>query len=276
MIGSVAAISALLVLGSALAYLHTASGRGFLAKKVSAWVSRELVSQLRIEGIAVLANDRLVISGATLFDAQGRAVLRLHGLSAELDAWTLLANVAFGPTVRIELPKLHAERLEVGLYRAETGGVSLSHAFDSRTPSAVPEKPGKDLRIHFSRIAIDCLSARTDLAGLAQATAELRALTASFDWSKDSVSLGLATDDVRVQRVLPVDGTARLRAQVKVPGTAEATLDGSIGALPVHASFRQTGHELALTVSSAGLTPEAMRVLVPTWPIHEPVTVEAE
>ncbi|HEY0463112.1 MAG TPA: hypothetical protein VGC79_02835, partial [Polyangiaceae bacterium] len=102
-----------------LAYLQTAPGRRLLAAKVSAWVSRELVAELRIESIDVLARDRLVVSSATLFDSKGRAVLRVHGLSAPLDALTLLKNIVFEPAARVELPNVHAERLEVGLYRAE-------------------------------------------------------------------------------------------------------------------------------------------------------------
>ncbi len=259
-----------------LAYLHTGSGRGFLAAKVSAWVSRELASELRIERIDVLANDRLVISGATLFDAKGRAVLRVSGVTARLDALTLFTNAVFEPTAHIEFPDLHVERLEIGLFHTATGGVSLTDALRSRGPSAASGKPGKGPRIQLPRIAIELVSVRTDLPGLEQATAELRTLRSGFDWSPELLSLGLASDDVRVLRALPVAGQARLHAQIRVPGTIEATLDGSVGALPIHASFNETGDELALSLSSASLTPEAMRELLPAWPLHLPLSLQVE
>ncbi len=275
-IGSVAAAGALVVLLGMLVYLHTASGRRFLAAKVSAWVSRELIAELRVERLDVLANDRLVISGATLFDTKGRAVLRVSGVTARLDALTLLANVIFEPTVQVELSNLRVERLEIGLYRGDTGGVSLTDALKSRVPGPASEESATGPRIHLPRIAIDSVSVRTDLKGLAQATAELRALELGFDWSPRLLSLGLASDDVRVLQALPVAGQARLHAQIRVPGKTEATLDGSVGELPIHASFRETGAELELSVSSASLTPAAMRALVPTWPLHLPLSFQAK
>ncbi|MEI9951270.1 MAG: translocation/assembly module TamB domain-containing protein [Pseudomonadota bacterium] len=274
-----AASCALVVLLGLLAYLHTASGRRFLAEKLSAWVSQELLAELRIERIDVLANDRLVISGATLFDANKRAVLRVRGLTAQLDVLTLLANAVFDPALRIELSNVHVERLEIGLYRAETGGISLGQAFEPRSPISnrpPSSKSGKDLSIHLPQIAIDCVSARTDLSGLGQATAELRALRLSFGWSPELLSLGLASPDVRVLRALPLDGQARLFAQVRVPGTTDATLDGHVGALPIHASLKKTGDELLLSLSSASLEPEAMRTLVPAWPLLVPLHVQVD
>ena len=277
--GSVA-VALLVVVCGLLVYLQTASGRRLLAAKVSAWVSRELVAELRIERIDVLARDRLAISGATLFDAKGRPVLRLVGLSAPLDLLTLLKNL-FQPTARVELPNVHVERLEIGLYRAEVGGVSLTHAFDTRaslTPSKSPSssEPAKGPQIHLPKVAIDCVSARTDLSGLSQATAELHALKLDFDFSPELLSLGVVSDDARVLQALPLAVKARVKAQVRLPGSTEATLEGSVGELPIQASFRAQGAELAFRVSSASLSPEAMRTLLPSWPLHVPSSVDAE
>jgi len=272
----VVAVGALITLCGLLVYLHTASGRSFLAAKVNAWVSRELLSELRIERVDVLANDRLVISDVTLFDAKGRAVLRLRGVTARLDAWTLLRNALFEPAARIELPDVRIERLELGLYGTETGELSLMDAFSSRTPRLTPGKPAKGPHIQLPKVGIERASLRTDLKGLTQATAELRALRLSFGWSPELFSLGLATDDARVLHALPLDGQARLQAQIRVPGTTEATLDGSVGALPIHAFFRRKGAELELELSSASLTPDAVRALVPAWPLQLPLSARVE
>ncbi|HKO46818.1 MAG TPA: translocation/assembly module TamB domain-containing protein [Polyangiaceae bacterium] len=274
-VASLVAVSALVVSIAALAYLRTASGRGLLAAKLSAWVSRELVAELRIERIEVLANDRLVISGATLFDTKGRAVVRVRGVSARLDLFTLLANVVVDSTVRVELSEVHVERAEIGLYRTETGGVSLSQALEiRRVPDQVPNasKAPAEVSVHLPRIAIDCLSARTDSSGLTQATAELHALTLSFAWSPKLLSFGFGSDDVRVLRASPLDAKARLHGQIRVPGATTATLDGSLGALPIQATLRVTGEDLVLSASAQSLTPDAMRALVPGWFVHEPLS----
>src|SRR3954449_4610430 len=77
---------ALWVLGSALAagvllgvslllYFQSGAGRRFLAKQVSAFVSRELASELKIERLDVISARRLVASRVLLTDARGRILL---------------------------------------------------------------------------------------------------------------------------------------------------------------------------------------------------------
>lgn len=273
LIAGLAAVSVLLVACGLLAYLHTAAGRRFLAAKVNAWVSREIVAELRIERIDVLSNDRLVISGATLLDTKGRAVLRLRGLSAPLDAWTLLRN-ALEPTARVELRDVRVESLEVGLYRSESGGVSLADAFESRTPvkSKTPRKPGAGPLIQLPHVAVGSATVRTDFAGLSRATAELRTLNLKFDFSPDLLSLGLGTADARVLDALPLDAKGRLNAVLRFPGVIDASFDGSVGAAPVQASFRAKGDDLGLHVNSESLAPDTMRALISSWPVRIPLS----
>ncbi|HYP98497.1 MAG TPA: translocation/assembly module TamB domain-containing protein [Polyangiaceae bacterium] len=237
------------------------------------------MSELRIERIDVLSNDRLVISAATLLDAKGRPVLALKGLSARLDAWTILKNL-FEPAARVELPEVHIAQFELGLYRSESGGVTLTEAFDTRPDPSKPKTAtptvGKGPRVLLPRVAIDRVSARTDLSGLSQATADLHTLTLNFDWSPELFALGVASDDARVTRALPLDARARLNAQLRIPGATDVTLDGKLGALPIQASFRAASGELTLNLSSPALEPEAMRSLIPSWPLIVPVNARVE
>jgi len=273
---SVVAISALVVVCALLVYLHSASGRRLLAAKVNALVSGELVAELRIERIDVLAADRLVVSGVTLFDARGRAVVRVRGLSAHFNLLALIANAVSRPTLVVEIPEVRAELLEVGLYRTESGGVSLTEAFASRNPSTTPTKPGSGPLIHLRKISVERVSAHTDLSGLERTTAEIHALRSSFDWSPELLSVGVRSEDLRVSGALPDPVQARVQAQVRLPGTTEVTLDGSAGVIPIQASFRATGDQLGLSLSSPALAPDAMRTLVPAWPLHVPAAVRVE
>ncbi|HYQ30834.1 MAG TPA: hypothetical protein VER04_26560, partial [Polyangiaceae bacterium] len=237
------------------------------------------MSELRIERIDVLSKDQLVVSRVTLLDAKGRPVLDLRGLRARLDAWTLIKNALFQPTTRIELPRVTVERLEIGVYRTESGGVSLTEAFDTRASPGKSESPstgGKSPRIQLPQVAIDCVSARTDLSGLSQATAELHAARVNFDWSPELFSLGVTTEDARVLRALHLDAKARLNAQLRLPGSTDATLDGTLGNLPIHASLRASADGLTLRVSSPSLDPAAMRELVPGWPLQLPLSGNVE
>jgi len=276
--GSLGVVAILAACG-VFSYLHTAAGRRLLVAKVNQWVSRELVSELRIERIDVLSNDRLVISGATLLDAKGRTVLGLRGLSARLDAWTLVTNL-LQPSARIELSDVHIDRFELGLYHSESGGVTLTEAFDARPDPSKPKvgssKAGTGPRILLPRVAIDRVDVRTDLSGLSQATAELHALTFKFDWSPELLSLGLSTDDARVSRILPLEARLRLNGQLRIPGATDVTLDGNVGAVPIQGSLRAVGGELALSLSSPSLTPDAMRTLISGWPLIAPLSARVE
>ena len=272
----VVVFSALLILCGLLVYLHSAPGRRFVVAKVNALVSQELVAELRIERIDELASDRLVVSSATLFDENGRAIVRVHGLSARFDLFTLIGKAVFEPTLQIELPDVRAERLELNLYRTESGDVSLTRAFSSRSPSTTPAKPGSGPHVHLRRISVERVSVRTDLNGLTQAAAEVHALSANFGFTPDLISIGVRSDALRVSGVLPDAVEAGFQAQVRLPGTTEVTLDGKLGAVPIHASFRHAGDELGLGLSSASLAPDAMRALVPAWPLHVPAAVRVE
>ncbi|HEX2674257.1 MAG TPA: hypothetical protein VHM25_25445, partial [Polyangiaceae bacterium] len=275
-IGAFAAI-ALLVFCGLLAYLQTAPGRRLLATKVSEWVSRELVAELRIERIEVLSSRRLSISSATLFDAKGRAVLAVRGVRAPLDAWTLLHN-ALEPTARVELPDVHVEQLEVGLYRTESGGISLVDAFDSASPAktTTPPRTTKGPRIHLPKLVVERVTARTDFGGLSRATAELHRLNSNFDWSPELFSLGLKTADARVSGMAPLDAKGRLHAELRFPGMTQANFDGDVGVMPIRASFRANGADLGLILDSESLAPEGMRRLIPGWPLFEPLSARVE
>ena len=268
---------ALLVFCGLLAYLHTASGRRFLAAKVSAWVSREIVAELRIERIDVLSSNRLVISRATVFDAKGRAVLSVRGLRAPLDAWTLLHN-ALEPTARVELPNVQVEQLEVGLYRTESGGISLADAFDSASPAkpTTPPRAAKGPRIHLPKVAVARVTARSDFGDLSRATAELRTLNLTLDLSPELFSLGFKTADARVSGMPPLDARGRLQAELRFPGITEADFHGAVGALPLRASFRANGPNLGLTLDAESLAPEALRGLIPSWPLVVPLSARVE
>jgi len=273
----VVVVVALVALLSLLVYLQSGPGRSLLAAKVNALVSGELVGELRIERIDVLSRDRLVVSSASLFDTKGRVVARVQGLRARLDLWPILKSALLGPALDVKVPSVHAERLEIGLYRTETGGLSLASALQTR-PSHGPQTPSssKGPLVQLPAIDIDSVSVRTDFGGLSAASAEVRALKANFAWSKEAVAVGLTSHDARVLQVLALDANVQLAAQVRVPGVIDASLDGLVGPMPLQASFRKSGDDLTLLVSSSSLSPEAMRKLVPGWPLLAPLSARVE
>jgi translocation and assembly module TamB len=258
-----------------LVYLQTAAGRRFVAAKVSELVSHELVADLRIERLDVISADRIVAARATLVDAHGRPLLAVSGLEARFQLTSLLAHIFFGPEIRVIVPEVSAERLEVGLYRDEKGDLLLEHAFESQTPSPTP-RAGRPLRLGLPRINAKAVSVANDLPGLAHGTCELGDLNASLEVAPGSFALALESKRLRVANVLPVELRAALDAKLRFPGTTVATLGGSLGALPVTANFQARGAELTLGVSSPSLAPDGVRKLWPEWPLALPLAASAD
>src|SRR4051812_33021715 len=164
-LGSALALS--FVLGaSLLLYLQSASGRRFLAKQVSELVSRELASELRIERLDVISSRRVAASRAVLTDARGRILLAVDGLAAEFELSSLLAHVLFGAEIRVVVPEVRAERLEVGLYGDAHGELVLAHAFDLATPSK-KTKSTRPLRLRLPHVLVRSASVHNDEPELA-------------------------------------------------------------------------------------------------------------
>jgi TamB, inner membrane protein subunit of TAM complex len=273
LLGIVASVVA--VAGAALVlYLESAPGRRWLAARVNGWVSGALVSELKIERIEVLSVDRLVISRATLLDAGGRPILQVRSLEARFALLPLLESALFGHVLDIEITDVRAEELAVGLFQAPDGALTLTHAFDLRVKKPTGTA-GRPTRVHLPHVRIVAASARTDRAGFEHAGAELRGLEGSIDIAPEAITLTLLTKDSRVTRALPAEVHGHVDARVRLPGSSVVTLDGSLGAVPVKASFNASPEGLGLRVSSPSLTPDAMRELVPGWPLAAPLGVSA-
>ncbi|HSU39270.1 MAG TPA: hypothetical protein VLJ38_06875, partial [Polyangiaceae bacterium] len=265
------ALAASFVLGaSLLLYLQSASGRRFLAKQVSELVSGELASELRIERLDVISSRRLVASRAVLTDARGRILLAVDGLAAEFELSSLLAHVLFGAEVRVVVPEVRADRLEVGLYRDAHGELVLAHAFDTAKPRT-KTKATRPLRLRLPHVLVRSASVHNDEPELARATTELGELTAKLEVAPGLFELGLDTRRLRIAGALPVALEGALQGQLRIPGQTEASFSGALGSLPLSARFEMHGDELDLRASSSSLTPEGMKKLVPAWPLLLPV-----
>ena len=96
----------------------------FLAAKLSAWVSRELVAELRSSASTCSQTIDFAISSATLLDAKGRAVVRLHGLNARARSSVVARRTCLVRTrvARRDSPTCTSSGSSSSLYRSEPGG----------------------------------------------------------------------------------------------------------------------------------------------------------
>ena len=232
-----ASLVALVVL---LLYLQSAPGRRFLSRRVSEFVSRELVSELRIERLDVISPRVLVASRATLTDAHGRTLLAVRGLEARFELTSLLAHIVFGPEVRVLVPEVRADALEVGLYRDAHGDLVIANAFDMKTPST-GTKASRPLRLSLPHVVVRSASAYNNEPALASAKTELGELTARLEVAPGRFELGLGTERLSFAEVLPAPFKGALHGEIRLPGKIDATFSGVLGTLPLSAEFELRG-----------------------------------
>jgi hypothetical protein len=268
-------LASVAVLASALLlFLQTTAGRRWLAAKVSEFVSHELVADLRIERLDVISARRLVAARATLLDARGRPLLAVDGLEARFELVSLLEHIFLGPEIRVTVPDVMAEALEVGLYRDAHGELALVHAFESSTPSSSPS--ARPLRLRLPHIVVKKAKVQNDVPAFARANAEVGELTASLEVAPGLFALGLDSERLRIADALPVELRGALHSRIHIPGTTQASLAGTLGTLPVTARFEARGGELTLSATSPSLAPAAVRKLLPEWPLAAPIDAKAE
>lgn len=257
-------------------HLDTALGRRLIAREVNALVSGLVTSELRIEKIALLSHDRLLIERASLNDLQGKPVLWAEGLEARFGLISLLSGIVGASSVRVNVPEVRIERFGLGLNEdpKRSGHFTLESSFDSRTPkSGGPPAP---VVVELPNIQVRSASVRTNLRALASASADVSALRAGLVVSNDGVVLTLDSRDAHVQKLLARDVRGQVGGQIRLPGVTAATFDVRAGNAPVAGSFRLDESGLGMTASSALLTPEAMRELFASWPLLVPLSARAE
>ncbi|HEX6766241.1 MAG TPA: hypothetical protein VF103_12205, partial [Polyangiaceae bacterium] len=256
-------------------HLDTTRGRRLVARLTNELVSELLVSDLRIERIDGIGTTRLFVPRAALVDHFGKPVLLAENLDVRFDLLTLLGGIFAGDDVRVTIPDVRAERVVVGLTRdPKTRHLTIETAFDPARPSHGP--PGKRIFVKLSRIAVTEASVATNIEGLEQATAKVRDLSAALDVSPDGLVLSLDGRRTTISKLLPHDVETRLRSELRLPGKTHAELDGRVGLAPATGTFEWQGDDFGFGASATELTPEAMRDLVPAWPLVVPLGGKAK
>ncbi|HTJ84820.1 MAG TPA: hypothetical protein VL400_24040, partial [Polyangiaceae bacterium] len=270
--------------------LHLGSGP---ARRVTQRVVNDALSPVfrgrivvgEIEGLS-LGHAR--IREAWCYGPDGDETIHAEGIDADVNPMRLLRSLGGERTdpVLILLPRVRIEHAEVSLQVDEAGIPSIANGFmpkASGPPSPIPAKP---VVVAMPRVEIDEASARGNVG--IPLDARLRKLSANiFVRTDEVIAVDVDRTGIAERAILPAPirgvATYSLRFDVRSDearrGDAErhdrmrmwATLDGSVGTVPVSARAIMEGLELAGSLDLPQASPEGLKGIFAWMPVEREV-----
>ncbi|WP_437720028.1 translocation/assembly module TamB domain-containing protein [Sorangium sp. So ce861] len=253
------------------------------ARRVARDATNRLLGSLFYGRIVADEIDRLGLNGvrirsAVAIDPRGNKVIRASGIAARADVLSIVRGALLGTgALRVEVPSIRVERVEVLVQDNGAGGVTLGDTFEplppSRPPSSAPEAPPREVVIALSRIEIGRGWVHGQLAPPRALDADISRLVGSVHVGPDGVAVDVDQTGLVDRAFLPARtaGTANyhLRAGEKV--RMWSSFAGRLADIEITARAVLDEEHLEAHASVPRATPEQLRSLVPDHPLTEPV-----
>ncbi len=262
-----------LVLG-VLLHAGSPAARRAITQEANAILGTAFVGQLRIEGLEQLGAKGLRAERVMIVDGDGVLVLTALQVDVGLSIWGVLRSALGENTIAID--RVRVGSIDVALDEGKDGLPRIAHAFDPRKPSAV-KSPPVQLHLLIDDIEIRHVWAHGLISG--------QRIDADLDRTRGRFEL-LPGEDVKIEvlgteitgRALPRDANphGKLEGSMFISKElhAKAHFAGTVGAIPVDATFDVDGEKFAAHAVVPKTTPESIRALVPEAPIFAPVSAE--
>jgi autotransporter translocation and assembly factor TamB len=245
-------LSLLLLLSLLFVSLRLSFAREQLRVRVNAALSQVFQGKIELDRIGTLTLWGVSGVDARVFDASGRQVIRVQGLSASASlpalGWQFLAH---GDRPELLLTDVHVDHADVTLREDEELGVTLASAFLPREDGSEspPSAPGMGPRLRIERAGFAHIWAHGRVSGSPPLDAELARLVASLSYvPATGTNLELERAEL-VSRALPWQADPR----GQVTGRVESP-PADLGPLRLELTFhgRAAGSVLALEASWVG------------------------
>lgn len=257
-----------LALVAMLVGLNTHYGREVVRSRANTTLSELFRGQVIIDRIGSVGLTGITDADARVLDAEGRQVVLVRKLDAHVALGALLRSLVGDGGVRVLLPDVRCEQLEVALFDDPNAGVSLASAFDPLLPEAADAQAqgtsGPGHRVQLSQIQV--AHARVSYAqGSAEvddgkALVELSALVARVHADDWGVEVNLDSADVAPAKWPEgVAGQLRLQAGLRAPSdinsslTLDANLRGQLNDASVEARANLNGESVHGTLQVSGI-----------------------
>lgn len=271
------------LVGGVLLHLDTPAVRRAVSARVNRVLATALPGRIAIVDIGRLGTDGITGVRATVQDPDGRTVLQVGGLKATLETGELLASLARGGDLAIDLTELSADTVDVSLDTDDSGALRIARAFVAPKSNAPPSSPGRGIHVHIPRIAFAHVVVHGQPTPPIAVDAKLDDVAASVEVSPAGVAVNLSRAQVTATALPGVPALAGgLTGALVVPapsGTdlaADAHWKGSVGSVAGSIDARYDAGQVTATVDVPGCAPDALRAIWSACPLTEPASVHVE
>lgn len=241
-------------------------------------VERELNAMFRgrfeLRGIEHLSTRGFRVASFEIYDPAGQRVLRGEGIRGRADAWAILSEIFVeSGDVTIVVEHGRAESVAVSLLPDAQGDPTIAAAFEERRTST---GGGRSVRVWMPSLELE----RGELMGRLSFAPKLEGRVRRARGSVLVAPAGVAVDapqfSALIRGLLP--GELRAVGSFHQRGTSRfwSTLDGYVGDVQYDSVLRLDGKRLKASVDLPRAEPEAVRALLPGWPLRETVSVRAK
>ena len=248
--------------------------RKVIASGLTELVDTQLRGRIEFIGLENIGPGGFGTREINVYDSHGEKVLTSQDTRIRFGVTSLLWSIITGPGININIAHVRIESAHVELELDEEGELTLADAFTPilvASPDEDPDDSGPAVYLSIPQIELGRATSRIRLPGLPPAWGRVREARASL-----SVSPERAIVDVP-QFGAVIRGIARRRARgtgsvhVEAPGGTTVGFAGFIGDVSVDTEVRIAESFLAVDVSIPRAEPQAMRELLPGWPVQVPV-----
>jgi hypothetical protein len=260
--------------GGVLLHLGLGPTRRVAATLVERELNRTFQGRIELRGIERLTTRGLRAATFDVYDPKGARVLHAEGIRARADAWEILSEIFIGTgDVTIVVEHGRVERVAVWLLPDENGEPTIARAFALRGPSS---PGGRSVRVWMPSLELE----RGELVGRMSFAPKLDGRVRGARGSVLVAPAGVAVDAPQFAAVIRglLPGELRAVGSFHQRGLSHfwSTLDGYLGDVQYDSVLRLDGRRLEASVDLPRAEPEAVRALLPGWPLVETVSVRAK
>jgi hypothetical protein len=257
-----------------LLHLGLPPSRRFAAGLVERELNALFHGRFELRGIERLTTRGFRVATFEVYDPAGTRVLRGEGIRGRADAWAILRAIFVDSgDVTIVVEHGRAERVAVSLLPDANGTPTLAAAFAMRRPST---PGGRDVRVWMPSLELE----RGELVGRMAFAPKLEGRVRGARGSVLVSPVGVAVDAPQFSAVIKglLPGELRAVGSFHQRGTSHfwSTLDGYVGDVQYDSVLRLDGKRLQASVDVPNAEPEAVRALLPSWPLRETASVRAK
>ncbi len=254
-------------------HLDLPAGRRFAAQMLAGFLSDLFLGNFEISGFSKLSATRFVAAEIRVKDPQGRLVLKVNELRAQLDTLDMVSRL-LGSEQRVTLivPHIRIERAEAYIIPNKDGVLSIARAFELEPKPSSGREPSSPsarvVRVWLSKIELGTGFARGRVGSLPTLEADVSGARGEVLITPEGVSVDVPRFATAWRGFAGADVAGIGSFHLRGDRHFWSSFDGYFGGLQLNTVIRLQDGKLDITADVPQAEPVAVRALWPDWPVQ--------